>query len=35
VQVRVNQWAGSGSIQPVMAGTNNQVSIEVSTRSGR
>ena len=35
VQVRVNQWAGSGSIQPVMAGTNNQVSIAVSTRSGQ
>ena len=35
VQVRLNQWAGPGSIQPVIAGTNNQVSIEFSTRSGR
>ena len=34
VQVRLNQWAGPGSIQPVIAGTNNQVSIEFSTLSG-
>ncbi len=27
VEVRLNRWAGSGSPQPVIAGTNNQVSI--------
>lgn len=35
VQVKLNQWAGSGSIQPAMAGANNQVSIDFVTRSDR
>lgn len=33
VRVRLNHWAGKGSLQPEIAGTNNQVSIEF-TQSG-
>jgi len=29
VQVRLNRWAAQGSAEPVIAGTNNQVSIEL------
>ena len=35
VQVRLNRWAGAGSVQPSIAGTNNQVSIDYVTRSDR
>ena len=35
VQVRLNQWAGEGSLQPTIAGANDQVSIEYVTRSDR
>jgi hypothetical protein len=34
VQVRLSHWAGSGSLQPAIAGTDNQVSVDFVTSRG-
>jgi hypothetical protein len=35
VQVRLNRWAGSGSLQPTIAGTDNQVAVDfIPSRGG-